>query len=141
MRNLAHGLALAAAMTLAVAQGAAARAQSLPPLSTNQHVMERLLAAAIGDSIRNNCPSIEERTFVVRTEALKLYRYARGLGYDHASIDEFLRDRAERRIVYQRRDAYFEANGVVPGDADSYCRLGRIEIEKNSLTGMLLRVR
>lgn len=141
MKHLAHGLALAAALMLAVAPGASARAQSLPPLSTNQHVMERLLAAAIGDAIRNNCPSISERAIVVRTEALKLYNHARDLGYDHAAIDGFLRDRSERRAVNRQRNAYLTANGVVPGDAESYCRVGLAEIESNSLTGRLLRVR
>jgi hypothetical protein len=141
MKTLAQGLALAAALMLAVVPGASARAQSLPPISTNQHVMERLLAASIGDAIRRNCPSITDRTFVVRTEALKLYNHARSLGYDHEAIDGFLRDRAERRAVHRQRDAYLEANGVVPGDAESYCRVGRAEIESNSLTGRLLRVR
>ncbi len=141
MKNLAQGLALAAALILAVVPVASARAQSLPPLSANKHVMDRLLAAAIGDAIRRNCPSISERSLVVRTEAFKLYNHARGLGYDHATIDGFLRDRVERRAVYAQRDAYLAANGVVPGDAESYCRVGRAEIESNSLTGMLLRLR
>jgi hypothetical protein len=131
----------AAAMTAAMAQGAAASAQALPPISDNAYIMERLLAAAIGDAIRDNCPVIEEKTWVVRAEALQLYNHARGLGYDHATIDGFLRDRAERRAVYKQRDAWLAANGVVEGDADSYCRAGQAEIEKRSLTGILLRVR
>ena len=131
----------AVALTAIMTQGAAATAQALPPISANAYIMERLLAAAIGDAIRDNCPAIEERTWVVRSEGLKLYNHARGLGYDHAAIDGFLRDRAERRAVHAQRDAWLAANGVVAGDADSYCRAGRAEIEKRSLTGILLRVR
>jgi uncharacterized protein (UPF0335 family) len=131
----------AVALTAVMAQGAAATAQSLPPISANAYIMERLLAAAIGDAIRDNCPRIEERTWVVRSEALQLYNHARGLGYDHATIDRFLRDRAERRAVYAQRDAWLASNGVVAGDAESYCRVGRAEIAANSLTGKLLRFR
>jgi hypothetical protein len=141
MMQLVTRMLGAAALTALMAQGAAATAQALPPIRDNAHIMERLLAAAVADAIRDNCPAIEERAWVVRSEGLKLYNHARGLGYDHAAIDGFLRDRAERRAVNRQRDAWLAANNVVEGDAESYCRAGRAEIEKDSLTGILLRVR
>ena len=51
---------------------------------------------------------------------------------------EPVRAEAEARLKAMR-DAYLTNNGVTKGDADSYCRLGLAEIEKNSLTGWLLR--
>ncbi|MCG6901511.1 MAG: DUF5333 domain-containing protein [Rhodobacter sp.] len=46
---------------------------------------------------------------------------------------------AARARLKADRDAYLADHGVTAGDAESYCQLGRAEIEQNSLTGWLLR--
>lgn len=124
-----------AAMLLAAPLAAGA----LPPLSENRHINDRLFAAAVGDEIRNNCPGISARMMTVLAEARALERHALGLGYTEAQIRAYLRDREARRAMRARRDAWLEANGAVPGDADSYCRIGLREIEARSFIGSLLR--
>ena len=46
----------------------------------------------------------------------------------------------EIRSLKKRGKAYLAANGVVVGQPETYCALGRNEIEKSSQIGSLLRV-
>ena len=117
----------------------AAQAKALPPLSEKERVRAEFLAAAVGDEIRKNCPTISARFFRVYRRAGQLEDYARSLGYTDAQIDAMREDRAAKQQLKAMRDAYLQNAGVSKGDPESYCRLGRAEIAKNSLTGYLLR--
>jgi len=137
MRAGATALTAAAFVTLTGA-GQAAQAD-LPPINQNDHIVTSLLAAAIGDEIRKNCPDIGARLLRAFREARKLERYALDKGYSEDEIEAFLDSPDEKDAMRARRDAYLAANGVKAGDADSYCALGRKEIAEGSLTGTLLR--
>ena len=136
LRLLALACGLAVALPLA---GPAPASAGLPPLSENDHINSRLLAAAIGDRIRRRCPDISERRWFVRSEALALYNHALGLGYSRATIEAYLRDPEARARMEADRDAWLAANGAVDGDADSYCRIGLSEIRAGTYIGSLLR--
>ncbi len=128
-------LILIAAMGLA----GAAQAAVLQPLEENKRVQSEFLAGAVGDAIRKNCPTISARIFRVMRRASDLEDYALSLGYTKADIRAMRDSPAAKARLKAMRDAYLTNNGVTKGDADSYCRLGLAEIEKNSLTGWLLR--
>lgn len=130
-------LALAAALAASLVSGAS-RAEALPPLSQNSYINDRLIAARVGDIIRKNCPSVSARLIYAYTQAKALERYALGLGYTEDEVETFIKDKVEKKRVFAAADAYMAANGVVEGDAESYCRLGRAEIEKQSIIGSLL---
>lgn len=127
------------ALVLALAAPAVAGA-GLPPLRENDYINDRLLVAAIGDEIRNQCERIRERRVVSRSEALRLLSYTLNLGYDRRTIEAYLRDPDNRAWMDGRRDAWLEANGARPGDAESYCRIGEREIARGTLLGRLMRV-
>ena len=129
---------LAAAAALALCASVAAAAEGLPPLAENPRVREEFLAAAVGDEIRRNCPSLSARMAYVFRRANELEKYVISLGYTREDIREVRKSREARQWLRSQRDAYLAQNGVVPGDAESYCRLGRQEIEKGSLIGALL---
>ena len=74
-------------------------------------------------------------------EINSLESYARGQGYDNGTVRAFLKDRTARAEIYERAETYLAENGVVAGDEDSYCRLGRAEIGAGSLIGSLIRAR
>ena len=131
-----RGLMLAVLLALPVGAAGA----EPPPLRENDFINNRLLAAAIGDQIRRNCPTISERRWVVRTEALKLFNHAIGLGHTRRSIEAYLEDPEARAWMEGRRDAWLAQNGVVAGDADSYCRAGQREIAQGTYLGSLMRV-
>ena len=124
-----------------VLPGHVAAASNLPPLIEDQHVVQEFVAAAVGDEIRKNCPTISARVLTVIGRINELSGYARDRGYSSAEIDAFRESPANKAELNRRRDAYLAANGVVAGDAESYCRLGRSEIEARSRIGTLLRSR
>jgi len=126
----------AAALVFAASTASAA---ALPPLSENAFINNSLLAAAIGDEIRKNCPTISARIFRALIKAKELESHALKLGYSAGEIEAFIDSDAEQQRMKGLRDAYLAEQGVTKGDSDSYCRLGYEEIEKNSLTGWLLR--
>ncbi|MBK5935033.1 hypothetical protein C8N32_101200 [Rhodovulum imhoffii] len=136
---MVRGRHIFAALILALAGGGVAHAEDLPPLRENRHINGSLLSAAIGDEIRKHCPTISPRLFLAMKKAWELEQYARKLGYSDAQIEAFLESERERDRMRALRDKYLRANGVIKGDAESYCRLGRAEIAKGTLTGILLR--
>lgn len=74
-------------------------------------------------------------------EARKLKRYALDKGYSEAQIDAFLDSREERQRIYREADRYMVANGVVNGEPETFCRLGREEIARKTIAGSLLVAR
>lgn len=110
-------------------------------LSTDSRITNDLTAAAVGDEIRNNCPSISANMFTAMGKAMSLKRYAKSLGATDEDIDNFLKNESEQNRIRRLRDRYLKNGGVVVGDAQSYCKLGEAEINKGSLIGSLLRKR
>ena len=135
--RFAIGAALAG-LALAFMAASGALAGGLPPLSENRHVVESLRAAVVADAIRRECPSIHGRIFLALRKARQLERYARSLGYSKAEIDAFIRSPEEKARIIALARAYAAEKGVVEGDKETYCRLGREEIAKGTLTGQLL---
>ena len=129
---------LAPVLAPVLALSLASAAWALPPLNRNAYINDRLVAAQIGDVIRKTCPSIHARILHALSEGRKLEKYARDLGYSKAQIDAFTGSKVEQQRVKDAAAAYMAANGVVPGDVESYCRLGRAEIARRSITGSLL---
>ena len=126
------------AAVLALVAGATS-AQALPPLRDNAYINERLLAAQIGDLIQKACPTISARDVYATYQAYRLKRYANGLGYSDRDINAFVKSKDEKKRVKDAAIAYMAAKGVVEGDAESYCILGRDEIARNTITGSLLK--
>lgn len=131
-------LTFAAAVTI-MTTSFTTQAQALPPLEDNTRVQTEFLAAAVGDAIRKNCDDISARIWRALSKARQLERYALGLGYTDDQITAMRKDPAAKARLRNMRDTYLTQNGVTVGDAESYCRLGREEIAKNTLTGWLLR--
>ncbi|MDP5305796.1 DUF5333 domain-containing protein [Paracoccus spongiarum] len=128
--------ALAATITLA-----ATPALALEPLSQEKYINDRLVAARVADRIRRECPSIEGRVVYAFMKARELKAYARGKGYSEAEIEAFLDSRADKDRIYAVAEDYMARKGVAAGDAESFCRLGRDEIARNTVTGSLLSAR
>ncbi len=127
-------------LTVAVFVATAATSlRALPPLEDNARVKSEFLAAAVGDEIRKNCPTISARFIRVLRKANELEDYAVRIGYTKSQINEMRENPDAKAKLKGMRDIYLAENGVTKGDVESYCRLGHEEIEKNSLTGWLLR--
>ncbi|WP_146010369.1 DUF5333 domain-containing protein [Acidimangrovimonas sediminis] len=131
---------LAALLSAGLFAGQQAVAQTAPtvPLTKNAHVMESLTQARIADVIRHQCPSISGRTITAFFKAEQLKSYALQQGYSGDQIKAFLKDPAAKAEIHARADKALAAKGVTPGDAQSYCKVGKAEIASGTLAGSLL---
>ena len=132
-------MAAAFVATLTLALGAPAAA--LPPLSQEAHVNDSLIQARVADVLRRGCPSLDARMIRAFNEARKLKRYALDQGYSETQIDAFLDNREERQRIYREADRYMVENGVVNGQPETFCQLGRQEIARKTIAGSLLVAR
>jgi len=112
---------------------------ALEPIQQEPHINATLLAARVGDTIRNTCPTISARMVVVYSKLRALEAYARNKGYADADFEAFQNNPAEKNRMKAQAAAYLAAAGATPGDVESYCKVGRDEISKGSLIGELLR--
>ncbi len=131
MRNV-----MIALMTVAVLAGPAA---AKAPLRDVPAVDDALLDLGIADIIRKECPTISARMFRALMYLRDVQQTARSLGYSEAEIDAYRKSDAEKDRMKARGAEYFKANGVDTSDPQSYCALGRAEIQKSSRIGSLLR--
>lgn len=135
MKTTRNILAVIAAVTVTLT---AIPAAALEPLSQERYINDRLIAARIADRIRRECSSVDARLFYAFQQARALKKYAQNKGYSNAQIDAFLDSDADKKRIYAVAEDYMSRNGVKPGDEESYCRLGREEIAKKTVTGSLL---
>lgn len=108
-------------------------------LEKDAHVTEKLVAGQVGDIIRNTCPDISARMFVVMGELLALERYAKKAGNTDAEIQAFLKNKTEKARIKALAEDYLKKAGAVVGDKASYCTVGRAEIDAKTTAGKLLR--
>ena len=116
-----------------------AMAEGKVPLPEEAHINEQLIAAAAGDILRKSCPSLEARTFYVLSKLAELKSYTRAQGYSEPEVSAFLKDKAQKARIKTSAQAYLTKAGVVAADPDSFCKVGRDEIAKQTLVGSLLR--
>lgn len=126
---------------IAAALLAATPAAALEPLSQNAYVNNRLVQARVADLVRRGCPTIDARLIRAFSEARALKRHALKQGYSESQIDAFLDSREDRRRIYEQADRYMVERGVVNGQPDTFCRLGRDEIARQTVAGSLLSAR
>ena len=122
--------------SIAMAASVAAAEQNLRDVKS---IDDAVFDVAVADQIRKNCPDISARVI----KALTLYRSvraeARSLGFTDAQIEAYGDSETEKARMRAKGDAYLRANGVVASDPQSYCALGRKEIQKSSRIGSLLK--
>ena len=140
MTHISHSPLKLALIAGILALGATtASAQAAVPLNEEPHINNSLMAVAVGNAIRKTCPSISARMLVALSKGRELQNYALEKGYSKDEMEAFLDNKTEKARVKALAADYMAANGVVDGDVESYCTLGRAEIAKDSLIGSLLR--
>lgn len=127
-----------AMLALGCVAALAVPAAALEPLSSEKYINDRLIAARIADRIRRECPSIDGRLVYAYQQARALQRYALDKGYTKAQVDAFLDSKSDKQRIYAVAEDYMARNGVVKGNAESFCQLGRQEIANRTVTGSLL---
>lgn len=118
--------------------GTAAPALAQGNMAEDKYINDRLVAARVADRIRRECPSIDLRVVAAWSQARALQSYARKQGNGDGAIDAYLDDRAVKDRIYGIAETYLAQQGAKAGDAESFCRIGRDEIAKKTVSGSLL---
>ena len=125
-------------LSLIAALMIAAPAFALEPINKEAHINNVLLQGFIGDAIADNCPTIGPRKLRALGELYKLRNYALDKGYSAAEVRAFVTSDTEKARGKAEAADWLKAKGAEPGNPDAYCRIGKEEIEKQSLIGYLL---
>lgn len=133
-------LLLATVFAILATSGFSAVTAHAQTLREDAHITEKLIAAQVGDILRNACPKASARMFVVLGEMMSLRTYATSEGYDEATIKAFLADKAEKKRIRQLANAYLAKAGFIKGDAASACATASAEVAGGTFAGSLLRV-
>lgn len=100
-----------------------------------------LFSISVADKIRRECGSISGRLLKAQREMRALVDRAIALGYSEDQIRAYVNDTVEKTRMRARRNGYLSDKGVVETRPETYCIVGRAEIEKSSKIGALLRAR
>tara|TARA_R110002049_G_scaffold23545_2_gene83281 strand:+ start:93851 stop:94261 length:411 start_codon:yes stop_codon:yes gene_type:complete len=130
-----------ALMGLSLLTTTATTAAAKPPLREVAAIDDALLDIGVADIIRKNCPDISARMLRAVKMAWDLKAKANDLGYSDAEVDAYIDSDAEKARMKKRGAAFFKAKGVDTSDPQSYCALGRDEIQKSSRIGSLLKAK
>lgn len=126
-----------AAVACVVAQPAVAGAK--PPLREVKEIDDSLYYIAIANEISEYCPTISGRRLKAIGVMWGLRSKANQLGYSDAEIRAYVESDAEKARMRAKGEAYLAQNGVSYDDTETFCALGRREIERNSAIGVYLR--
>ena len=138
-RKMKRVFRLALPLAMAGIMATRAGASALEPLSQNTYVTERLIAARVADRIRKTCPDeIGARMLYAFSQAYALKGWAEDQGYSRDEIKRFLKDKTEKRKIYDVAETYLAANGAAGTDVAGFCALGKKEIAAGSIAGSLI---
>lgn len=118
---------------------AGAAASAKPALRDVEEIYEPLYWALVAFEIADVCDSLDGRKLKGATDGWALVRKARQLGYSNEEIEAFLDSDDEKARMRARGDAYFRHKGASYDAPETFCALGRAEIERNSQIGVYLR--
>lgn len=110
-----------------------------PPLAEVDHVRNGLIIAAIVIEIAETCPDLRVRELRGLAYLNGLKRHAQGLGYSNDEIDDYIDDRDEKRRLEGIATDWIAQQGAVTGEPDTFCDVGKAEIDRGSQVGRLLR--
>ena len=127
---------IACAGALSLSASMANAQQSLRDVT---YVTEGLIAVGIALEISDTCDSISGRTLRGIGYLNQLRNHARGLGFSSAEIKAFTDSKSEKNRLEAIARQRLANMGARPGNAASYCAVGRAEIAKASPIGTLLR--
>ena len=110
-----------------------------PPLREVAVIDDALFDLGIADRIRKECPSIDARMFRAIGYVRDLQQQARDLGYSKSEIEAYTDSDAEKDRMRAKAKDFFAQRGGDTSEPQSYCALGREEIQKSSRIGSLLK--
>ena len=130
-----------AMMACSVLVAGAGAALAKPPLRDVPEIDDYVYYTLVAYEIGEQCPTISARKLKGISDLWALGRKAKAMGYTEAEIKAYVRSDAEKARMVKRGEAYMNTKGVTYDDPETFCALGRAEIEKNSAIGVYLRAK
>lgn len=131
LRSLLLALALSPLAGPLVAQDAAS-------ISDDDTIREGLISAAITYEIGRVCDGLETRKGPGVLFLLSLQSRALSLGFSPEEVRDYMNDDAEKARLEGIARERAAGLGIVEGEPDTYCAVGRAEMAKGSLIGRYL---
>lgn len=114
----------------------AAKANSL---RDHEGVTIGLITAGIVTEIDDNCPTVGVRKLRGLMYLRSLYTMAQDAGFSHDEIEAYVDDKEEEARLRKHVDVWLANRNAKPGDAESYCAIGRDQIDRGTQVGVLLK--
>ena len=109
-------------------------------LRADPRVQGELLGASMAYILNEECPDIRLRRIKMVTYALSLASYAKkNLGYSSKEVEAYVNDKEEQARFREMAMARLAERGAVAGDTESFCAVGRAEMEKGSYVGSMIK--
>lgn len=111
-----------------------------PSLRDVPEIEDPLFAVAVAHILRERCPDLEGRELKGIAILWRLRAKANRLGYSDQEIIAYVRSDKEKERMWAKGRKLLEPYGPAD-DPQSYCAMGREEIQKKSAIGALLRAK
>ncbi|MEX0347844.1 MAG: DUF5333 domain-containing protein [Paracoccaceae bacterium] len=126
---------------LAVALTLPTMSEAKPPLRDVAEIDNELYFIAIANEIDKYCDSISGRRLKAIGVIWDLKSKANALGYSDREIRAYVDSDTEKARMRRKGEAYLAQNGVSYDQPETFCVLGRNEIDRNSAVGVYLRAK
>ncbi|TMV08092.1 hypothetical protein FGK63_11130 [Ruegeria sediminis] len=113
--------------------------QAKPPLREVKEIDDELYYIAVAKEISELCDEITGRRMKAIGVMWALRSKANKLGYSDDEIRSYVDSDAEKARMRAKGEAYLAQRGVTYEKPETFCALGRAEIERNSAIGVYLR--
>ncbi len=138
-KTAARLLAATALAAIGATATASASATDWSAMRADERVQRELLGASMAYIIDEQCPSIRLRRLRMVGYALSLSRHAKGLGYTSDEIETYVNDKDEQARFRALATERLLEKGAREGDAQSFCEVGRSEMEQETYVGSMLK--
>lgn len=129
---------LAIAMTAATV-GLAGNLSAQSALKDVTRVTEGLIAVGMAVELSDECGDLKPRTLRGINFLRSLQNHAKDLGFSQSQIDDFVDNRDEKKRLEAIARGRLADLGVIEGQENTYCTVGRGQISQGTQVGLLLR--
>ena len=124
---------------LVATAGFAGSVSAQSALKDVQRVRDGIIHVGMAYEISERCDSLRPRTFRGISFLNSLKNHANELGFSDDEIEEYVNDDAEKDRLEGIARQELARLGAVAGNDDSFCNVGRAQIDANTRVGWLLR--
>jgi len=102
-------------------------------------VTEGLIAVGMAVELSDECGSLKPRTLRGINFLRSLENHAKDLGFSQSQIDDYVDSRDEKKRLEAIARGRLADLGVVEGQENTYCSVGRAQMAQGTQVGRLLR--